>query len=716
MADVEIGELVYKIQADVAGFGAQLKEAENAVQQLSKQIQKQTQEQTKAVFNGVAAWDLLKKGIGMATGFLEDSVKSSMEAAKTMALVRQNVQNAGLSYDSLSGKIKQAAESALEMGFDDEEAAMSLSRMMLVTKDYDKALQLHHLALDLARNKNIDLSTATTLLAQVTQGNNRVLKQYGIELKDDASAADNLASLQDKVKGSAEAFANTAAGKLAAVNEKWQNMKESIGDRVTPALTDLLSHAEEALPAITDLLTGLAGGIGSILTAITAVDDAWQTWRAWYIDELQQQANARTVTPQIEEVVRRYNEANKKVAITAKDFVQMAAETQKNIIDKYGKGVSVAVTSSDKAAASFKGIGVASKAAATEVNQAKKAFDDLQKSLLDTRDKVDELAASFKDKLTQSFTDFQKSLGDTVASSQKDLAGIVIKAETDLADAQKQLAEEQAKSSEDQNAKTISDLQDRIAKEQAILTASSGFEGRLKDKLSAQQKQIADLTAKAAAETDPIMKAQLETEIEARQSAYDGLQKLGNLDKQIAEERRKAAEDEFTRYEEELFQRIELQTEAFVSEVTKLREKLEIAKSVEADITKYYGEQTALRQATLDAFANSSIATLQRIGSEAQSAMSALSAMQSNQARATGPGKAMGGFTVGGEMVHAGEWVMPSWMVRVFGGLVNQLEGVRQGGSMNRTVNAPVTINAKVEGPVDFRAVGREMGWELSRL
>jgi hypothetical protein len=716
MADVEIGELVYKIQADVAGFGAKLKEAENAVQQLSKQIEKQTQEQSKAVFNGVAAWDLLKKGIGTATSFLEGSVKESMDAAKTMALVRQNVANAGLSYEKLSVSISSAANSALEMGFDDEQAALSLSRMMLVTNDYDKALALHGLAMDLARNKSIDLATATTLVAQVSQGNNRVLKQYGIELKDDASAADNLASLQSKVKDSAKTFADTAAGKLEVVNQKWNNMKQAVGDQITPALTDLLNHAQEALPAMTDLMTGLAKGIGSILTAISAVDDAWKTWSSWYTESTMRDAAAKTITPQIEEVVRRYNEANKKVAITSEDFVQMAAETQKKILDKYGKGVSATVDVNKKAAASFAGIGLESKASAAEVEKAKKAFDDLQKSLLDTRDKVDELAASFQDKLTQSFADFRTSIEQNITDSQQGLAQIVIKAETDLADAQKQLAEEQAKFSADQDAKKIADLQATIAKEQAILTASAGFEGRLKDRLSSQQAQINTLIANANAETDPITKANMEAEIEARQTAYIELQKFGNLDKQIAEERKVSSEDEFTQYEEQTFQKIQLQTEAFISETTKLREKLELAKSVESEITKYYSQQTALRQATLDAFALSSIATLQRIGSEAQSAMSALSAMQSNQARATTPGKALGGYTVGGEMVHAGEWVMPAWMVRAFGGLVNQLEGVRTGSGASHTVNAPVTINAKVEGPVDFRAVGREMSWELGRL
>lgn len=228
-----------------------------------------------SVFKGVASWDLLKRGVSIATDFIKSSVQASIAAEREMAMVRQNVENAGIAYDTVKDKLDEYSKSMLQMGFDDEDTATSVSKLLLVTKDYNKALELNKLAADLARNKGIELSDATGIVTQVTAGNVRVLKQYGIVLKEGASAADALSAMHDKVKGSMEAFANTTEGKMQIMSVTWGNFKEQIGDIFGPALNVALTNFNNFLVATDSNASKWGDSISSKL-AILVNPDTWK--------------------------------------------------------------------------------------------------------------------------------------------------------------------------------------------------------------------------------------------------------------------------------------------------------------------------------------------------------------------------------------------------------------------------------------------------------
>jgi hypothetical protein len=231
---------------------------------ITKEMEKTTKasnSQTASVFKGVAMWDMFKKSVGLATDFLRASVKESMETARMAAQTATNVRNAGFAFEDLAGKMKQVGESAIKMGFDDDTAKESLSRLLLVTKDVTQAQALLNLSMDLSRNKNIGLQEATKAITLVTQGNSRALKELGIDLRDGASTADLLTEAQEKLKGSASAFAETTAGKMAILNEQWDNMKQEIGDGMTPAITEFMQVVNDNMPTIIEMFRVLAHGI-----------------------------------------------------------------------------------------------------------------------------------------------------------------------------------------------------------------------------------------------------------------------------------------------------------------------------------------------------------------------------------------------------------------------------------------------------------------------
>lgn len=742
-AEIKIG-----ITGDTKGLGASIKEAETTIKGFGQKVKETMESQSASVFKGVASYDVLKQGLATVKDFLVDSLKESADSARILKQTQTNVENAGFAWEEYADKIKQASEASLQLGFDDDTAGESLSKLLLVTKDYNQALALHNLAMDIARNKNIGLEEATKAVTMVTQGNNRALKELGINLSDSASIADQLAEAQDRVKGSALGFAETSAGKLAIVQQQWANIKQEVGDQLMPIMNELFANIQDNLPAIMELFSGLAKVLVKVADAgllvvngLTGLKDLAQAGVA------KGMSNATEKVGMFKSGLASLGIISKESAQKTLDFGkaldEVAGESFDKALDKGDKskkvfedlfGIESDLTkqtdkltasgkelnkTSEKTKNAFLGIGGASQASIQASQEAKKAFTEMRDKILNARDAVVELSKNIKDKLTTAFSDFTKSMKEDTKEASKGLAEIVVTAEKDLVGLKKSLADEQAKASDQQSADSIASLQKEIAEKEKIITASAGFNAEMATKTAEAQKKIDDLIKASSTETDPIKKVGIDAEIEARQVALDSLKTFGDFDKQIAEERRISNLDEFSRFKEETFAKMELKTNEFIQEVTQLREKQAIAEEVEKTISDFYAEQTSVRQATLDAFAVSSIATLQRIGSEARSALSALQAFQSQSSRAgsTGSGKAMGGYTMGGEMVHAGEYVIPRWIVNRLPSLVGQIESMRNGGGgMSKTVNAPITINANVRDGVDIRSIGSEMGWELGKL
>lgn len=79
----------------------------------------------------------------------------------------------------------------------------------------------------------------------VLSGNSRVLKQFGIDIKDSATPLEALGILQERVGGQAQAFAGGFQGQMAVLSVTFENFKESLGEQVLPALTKLASAATE---------------------------------------------------------------------------------------------------------------------------------------------------------------------------------------------------------------------------------------------------------------------------------------------------------------------------------------------------------------------------------------------------------------------------------------------------------------------------------------
>lgn len=180
-------------------------------------------------------------GLQKATSFVTNTVKGSIKAAQDAEASQVKV-NAILktltgSYEEHAAVVEEASRVALQLGFDDEEAAESMAKLLQVTGDTTQAQEAMTVAMDLARFKGIRLEDATQAMTMAMNGNVRVLKQLGIEVPENAKRAEILGLVMQRVGGQAEAFGQTSAGASERFKNAMENLQESIGARVLPLVT-----------------------------------------------------------------------------------------------------------------------------------------------------------------------------------------------------------------------------------------------------------------------------------------------------------------------------------------------------------------------------------------------------------------------------------------------------------------------------------------------
>lgn len=241
MTDTKNVQIVIEAQAKV---DAATKEVASKLDGLKGKVEGMSPIFKKMAIAGTAVF-------GAISGIAITSINAAKEAEVEMAKFNTTLDTMGKKGKEAKGRLLEMANAATKLAFDDEDAANSLAKLYQRTGDVTKAQKLFGVVMDLSRAKSIDLSTATVLVNQVLSGNGRILKQYGIDLKESATPLEALGELQMKVKGQAEAFANTYEGRMQVLNVQFQNMKESVGDALIPILTKLL---EKITPVVEKVL------------------------------------------------------------------------------------------------------------------------------------------------------------------------------------------------------------------------------------------------------------------------------------------------------------------------------------------------------------------------------------------------------------------------------------------------------------------------------
>jgi len=174
------------------------------------------------------------------------------------------------------GELLEAANKALDFGFSNEAAAVTLVRLLSATGNIDLAMGGLQAAMDLARFKGIGLEEAAQALILAFQGNSRMLNQLGIDVDEHASKETILAAVLQKVGGQAEAYSGTMRGATDTLRVYGGEVLEAIGkslgfrdavvwvrDRVVGWIREQggLNAVLEKYPGIITIISSLLAGV-----------------------------------------------------------------------------------------------------------------------------------------------------------------------------------------------------------------------------------------------------------------------------------------------------------------------------------------------------------------------------------------------------------------------------------------------------------------------
>jgi hypothetical protein len=646
---------------------------------------------TTGVLKGIASYDLLRQSVTKVVDFLGDSIRESMQASATMALVENNVKNAGIAYDQISGKLKEYANAQIQMGFDDEATALSVSKLLLITHDYSQALALNQLAMDLSRSKGVDLGTATTLIAQVTQGNTRALREYGIGMTENATTADVLAEAHDKLKNAAVAYADSTAGKLDVVTQQWDNMKQEIGDSLQPKLDELFSSFENNLPFIEEFLKVLVGGlelvgegvglllkpfeilgfaIGNVINLFTGVPLA--DFNSFIIGTGDSVTKLSTKTQEGDVNFQNYGKASKNAAkdlAQAKQDADNLAQALEKVINKQSEFAFSAQDDFSRFTATIANTGIATDKWIAQTTQ---GFDALSSKIKSTQGDIDSLEQKIAG-MDTAFDAFKKSTTDSAGDT---FAQIVFKAQQDVASLPQQIADAQAKGVDS------SALQQQYSKAQAVLKTS------LQEQYQSNAEYQSELSLlQNNAKTDELTASYNVMQKKIADKLHETLVEEAEINKQIEAAREKKT-----------------QLEAF-----------------EKSTTATFAEQVKKREASI----STETGGLAVIQVAAQNAKVAYDALAASMAKTLSPtqsfttqtstasgvkGKAVGGPVNGGETYLVGENGPELFTPNVSGGITPNDKVSVAGGQIIININNP-----SVRSDNDITMITRDVMDALSR-
>lgn len=220
-----------------------------------------------------------------ATTILKNAIAAFAEGEAQMAKFDAILKTLPPNLQAFRKEILEIADKALlNFGFSNEEAALSMARLLQATHDTSFTMRAFQAAMDLARFRGISLEEATQALILSFQGGGRLLKQFGIEVDDHASKETILAAVTQKLAGQTEAFSHTLAGQLQIGKQIIGEFSEALGGVFAPAIASAIEWIKKKIEAMGGLqatierlrpvIAGLAFFLGTTLVVAAGLSVA----------------------------------------------------------------------------------------------------------------------------------------------------------------------------------------------------------------------------------------------------------------------------------------------------------------------------------------------------------------------------------------------------------------------------------------------------------
>ena len=253
------------IDADASGAAREFKKMGNtADRELGKTTKSLDKLSSKLTSVGTGA---LLAGGALAVGLTKFAKEASDAEAQQMKL-NNSIKNSESVFAGNGKALRDQASALMKVvAADDDAIASSQSLLIQFGRTEAEVLGLTPLVVDLSRKMGIDLDTAARAVGKASDGSAGALKKMGIEVIDlggNASDTDNVISaLSASVGGFAETEGASYAGQLEIMNNKFGELKESVGSGILDVVNPLLSIGG-ALGEVNPQIGESVGKVGAI--------------------------------------------------------------------------------------------------------------------------------------------------------------------------------------------------------------------------------------------------------------------------------------------------------------------------------------------------------------------------------------------------------------------------------------------------------------------
>lgn len=198
--------------------------------------------------------------------FLQKATKAAIEDEKSQALLARQLKIS----TGATGEQVQAVEDSIEKmmyqsAVADDELRPALANLVRATDNATKAQNLLTLALDISAATGKPLETISVALSKAYLGQTTALKRLGIPLDEAAVKAGDFTKIQEQLNrtfgGAAAAAANTTEGQLKQLAIAYDELVETIGAKLLPALKRIADVGIPAVRRLSDAFDVLAKSV-----------------------------------------------------------------------------------------------------------------------------------------------------------------------------------------------------------------------------------------------------------------------------------------------------------------------------------------------------------------------------------------------------------------------------------------------------------------------
>jgi len=225
---------------------------------------------TKAVKNLAAGYVGLA-GVQKAFRLGQQSFKAFVEDDAAAAQLTKTLSNLGLAFNSVDvenfiSKTQQAT------GVLDDLLRPAFQSLLIATRDYAQAQKLLNLSLDISAGTGKDVAAVSAALSKAYLGNYTSLTRLGGGISKATVASGDLnqilASLSANFQGDAAAAVQTYKGQLDLLKVSTENAKETIGEGLVIALSNL---SDNNIVSLSDAMDNFSTSIAEVIVGISVM-------------------------------------------------------------------------------------------------------------------------------------------------------------------------------------------------------------------------------------------------------------------------------------------------------------------------------------------------------------------------------------------------------------------------------------------------------------